>query len=314
MHHPSPHIEAFLQYLRFEKRFSRHTIEAYETDLQQFNEYLISEFETSNPESAAQGFIRSWLASLKDQGTSSRTILRKLSSLKSFYRYLVRQGVIGKSPVNNITGPRTASRLPMFVKENEMEHAMKAGVQAIEPVGFDPSKHPVYKSGWDGKTQRLIMHILYATGMRSAELLSLKDAQINRFNDTIKVLGKGNKERVLPVNKELIALIDEYVSSKRAEFGEFSDDHLLVTPTGKKLYQRKFYQLVHDCLSQITTIEKRSPHIIRHSFATHLLNNGADINSVKELLGHASLAATQVYTHNTIEKLKEAYNKAHPKA
>ena len=225
----------------------------------------------------------------------------------------------------NIVTPKAGKRLPMFVKEEEIAEVIKEKVEngrwkmeAKEEEKVEEGRWKAeafrFLDGWDGHTQKLAMHILYNTGMRSAELINLRESQVNYYNGTLKVLGKGNKERVIPVSKELLDLIREYIDLKRKEFAQFDDQFLLVTKKGKKLYPRRLYELVHIALNAVTTVEKRSPHILRHSFATHLLNNGADINSVKELLGHASLAATQVYTHNTIEKLKDVYKKAHPKA
>lgn len=238
---------------------------------------------------------------------------------------MVRQGNMERSPMANIVTPKAGKRLPMFVKEAEIGIVINKKVEDERRKEEEKKEDSMLKmerkeegfrflEGWDGETQRLVMHILYNTGMRSAELVNLKENQVNFYNGTIKVLGKGNKERVIPVSKELLDLIREYMDSKRKEFSIFDQQYLLVTKKGKKLYPRRLYELVHLALNEVTTIEKRSPHILRHSFATHLLNNGADINSVKELLGHASLAATQVYTHNTIEKLKDVYKKAHPKA
>ena len=307
MHHSTELLAAFTGYLKFEKRFSSHTVDAYENDLQQFFTFLQQQFDNPSIGEIRPAFIRSWLAGLKEHDYDARSIQRKISTLKSFFKFLLKQGTISSSPMAHIVTPRTAKRLPMFVKEEEIKQAV--GQEAgKDPGGF------IFKKGWDGLTQQVALNILYQTGMRSAELLHLKETQVDFFALTIKVLGKGNKERVLPVSKELLELISAYMDKKKKEMGNIDHPYLLVTQNGKPLYQKKLYDLVHEALNRLTTIEKRSPHILRHSFATHLLNNGADIHSVKELLGHASLAATQVYTHNTIEKLKDAYKKAHPRA
>jgi integrase/recombinase XerC len=294
-----PLIHPFIDYLQFEKRYSAHTIRGYQDDLVQFFDFIALQFgETALP-SISPSFIRSWLASLKDAGLSSRSVNRKISTLKSFYKYQIRSGVVEQSPMIAITSPKTGKRLPVYVEQKDI-HSLFAGVE--------------FPVDWEGGTDRLLLAVFYQTGMRLSELVNLRERQVDQSNRSIKVLGKGNKERVIPVNPVLIAAIVHYCQRKRAELEAPDTDRLLVTAKGKPLYAQYVYRAVRKYLARVTTIDKKSPHVLRHSFATHLTNGGADINSVKELLGHASLAATQIYTHNTIEKLKEVYQKAHPKA
>jgi integrase/recombinase XerC len=291
-------LQLFIDYLKFEKRFSAHTIRAYHDDLLQFFDYLEKQFDIQGMLQVESAFVRSWLASHKDSGHSSRTINRKISTLRTFFKFLIRQGVLNKSPMANTVSPKVNKRLPMFVKENEIRNV-------FEQYAFSP--------GFRGMTEKLVLRLFYETGIRSAELVNLKESHINDSYSTIKVLGKGNKERVIPVSKELLEEMKTYVQAKTAHFEEPDRKYLLVTDKGKQVYHRWIYTIVTKALSGFTTIEKRSPHILRHSFATHLTNNGAQLNSVKELLGHSSLAATQVYTHNTMEKLKEIHKNAHPR-
>jgi integrase/recombinase XerC len=291
-------LQLFIDYLKFEKRFSVHTIRAYHDDLTQFFDYLRDQFDISDLHQVESAFVRSWLASFKDAGNSSRTINRKISTLRTFFKFQIRQGIIQKSPMANTVSPKVNKRLPMFVKENEIRNV-------FEQYAFS--------DGFRGLTERLVLRLFYETGIRSAELVGLKETHINNSYSTIKVLGKGNKERVIPVNKELLAEMNAYVDAKAAAFENPDRKYLLVTDKGKQVYHRWIYTIVTRALAGFTTIEKRSPHILRHSFATHLTNNGAQLNSVKELLGHSSLAATQVYTHNTMEKLKEIHKNAHPR-
>lgn len=296
-------ISAFVDYLKFEKRFSKHTVRAYEDDLVQFFDYLEIQFGETGLKQIEGTYIRSWLASLKDAGMSSRSLNRKISTLKSFFRFQLRQEEIEKSPMTNVVSPKPEKRLPLFVKEKEIEAVFQKEVEG------EHEEHP-----WDELTRLLSVKLLYMTGMRSAELVSLKESSVDFGFRHIKVLGKGNKERVIPVSDDMLNELREYCQKKKEVFDQPDRISLFINSKGKKIYAKWLYRAVRASLDPNTTIEKRSPHILRHSFATHLLNNGADINSVKELLGHASLAATQVYTHNTIEKLKDVYKKAHPRA
>lgn len=325
-------ISAFVDYLKFEKRFSKHTVRAYEDDLVQFFDYLEIQFGETGLKQIEGTFIRSWLASLKDAGMSSRSLNRKISTLKSFFRFQLRQEEIEKSPMTNVVSPKPEKRLPLFVKEKEIEAVFQKekektkkeererhsgfGADVNESAGEEKEITDQGKEErpWDMLTRLLSVKLLYMTGMRSAELVSLKESSVDFGFRHIKVLGKGNKERVIPVSDDMLKELKEYCEKKKEVFDQPDRISLFINSKGKKIYAKWLYRAVRASLDPNTTIEKRSPHILRHSFATHLLNNGADINSVKELLGHASLAATQVYTHNTIEKLKDVYKKAHPRA
>ena len=291
-------ISSFIDYLKFEKRYSEHTIRSYRDDLEAFARYLEVVFGGIEVAAISAAVVRSWLASLKDAALSSRSVNRKISSLRSFYKYLMRAGVVVQSPMGAIIGPKAGKRLPVFVEERDM-------AVLFEEVRFSDD--------WEGLTGRLLLALLYHTGMRLSELIGLKEGLVDSGNRTVKVLGKGNKERVIPVSGVLAGMVEEYKEKKRSLDGA-DREVLLVGRKGKKLYPKYVYRVVREYLAQVTTIEKKSPHVLRHTFATHLMNAGAELNSVKELLGHTSLAATQVYTHNTIEKLKDVYKKAHPKA
>jgi len=293
------HILPFINYLRFEKRYSVHTVTAYNDDLQQLFEYTCHQFEESIPGKITASVVRSWLASLKEQKLSSKSINRKISSVRSYFKYLMRTGVVAQSPMSNITAPKIAKRLPGYIEEKDMATLLS---------------HVEFPDTWKGKTDRLLVDVFYNTGMRLAELMNLRETQVNTTGNTIKVLGKGNKERVIPVNPDLTKRIQTYIEAKKREIPASSEHYLLVNEKGKKLYPKYLYLTVKRYLSLVTTSDRKSPHILRHSFATHLSNNGADINAVKELLGHASLSSTQIYTHNSIQKLKDIHKKSHPKA
>lgn len=293
-------IQSFADYLKYQKRYSQHTLRSYTDDLAQFGDYLAKEFEMKAVQVSelTPTFIRSWLASLKDDELSSRSINRKISTLKSFFKYHIRTGALAQTPMTQVSSPKVAKRLPAFVKQEETATLLKD----VE-----------FPDDWKGRTDRLLIELLYNAGLRSAEVISLKELQVDVSKRVIKVLGKGNKERIIPVSPKLVADIQAYISAKKELEGE-GTQQLLCTEAGRPLYAGYVYKAVKFYLNHVTTIQKKSPHVLRHTFATHLLNNGADLNSVKELLGHSSLAATQVYTHHTIEKLKDVYKKAHPKA
>ena len=292
-------IQQFLDYLNFQKRYSKHTIVSYKNDLNAFFDFLFTQYGETVLNDIKTTFIRSWLATLKQQEMESKSINRKISTLKSFFKYQLRQQAIAVSPMTAIISPKVNKRLPQFVDKKDIK-------TLLTDVEFPDT--------WAGKTDELILQLFYNTGMRQAELVGLKEVDISNGNSTIKVLGKGNKERIIPVSNQLMQKMQEYMNDKRKQLEDFDKIMLLVTATGKKLYPRYVYNAVNKYLAKVTTIDKKSPHVLRHSFATHLMNNGADLNAVKELLGHSSLAATQIYTHNTIEKLKDIHKKAHPKA
>ena len=293
-------IQSFVDYLKFEKRYSAHTIRSYHDDLVQFCSFLDKQFGSIKLKEISQSFVRSWLASLKDDDITARTLNRKISTLKSFFKYQLKNGAIENTPMFNITSPKISKRLPVFIKEKDLEDLTKT----LKTNSED----------WDGLNTKMLITIFYSTGMRLSELINMKERQIDFSRRQLKILGKGNKERIIPAGEELLGMLKEYINEKRKVF-EKADDVFLVSSKGKKIYAKYAYNLVRNILSEeVKTLDKKSPHVLRHTFATHLMNNGANLDAVKELLGHASLASTQVYTHNTIEKLKNVYKKAHPKA
>jgi integrase/recombinase XerC len=295
----TPIIQSFLEYLKFEKRYSANTLVSYQTDLTDFFDYLNTHFGDTPLIKISHTSIRSWLAGIKDRGLSSKSVNRKISSLKSFFKYHLKTGTIDVTPMANVISPKISKRLPVFVREDDTKKLVDALNQSSED--------------WKSLNAKMLITIFYETGMRLSELIMLKENQIDFSRSHIKVLGKGNKERIIPVSKNTISSIRDYQQLKKKNF-EHTGDFLLVTGKGKKIYPKYAYLLVNQYLGQASTLDKKSPHVLRHTFATHLMNSGADLNAVKELLGHSSLASTQVYTHNTIEKLKDVYKKAHPKA
>ena len=292
-----PRLTDFLHHLRFEKRFSPHTFTAYEQDLRQLNEYLLTQFGHLKENEITLFHLRSWLAELKTDNNQARTINRKISSVSSFFKYLMKLGVVEKNPLKQLHSLRLEERLPQYLRENE------AG-NLLEKVSFG--------EGFKGSTARLICELLYQTGMRRQELLQLKETDIEWSLKQIRVIGKGNKERIIPVGSMLLEDVRDYLVEKN-KMEKLQTSNLLVLENGKPLYEGYIYRVVKKYMSLITTLKKKSPHILRHSFATHLLNNGANIQAIKELLGHSSLAATQIYTHNNIEKLKEIHKLNHPR-
>lgn len=289
-------VSKFLEYLQFEKNFSRHTLVSYNNDLLQFISYLQRTYTMVKIEECTPLIIRSWLAEMMSNKMSAKSIVRKISSLRSFYRYLLREGLISQNPMVKVIGPKIPSRLSVFVPEHDMEKLFTV----------------VFPDNFTGIRDRLILELFYATGIRRSELINLKDYDVNIFNMTLKVFGKRSKERITPLTPHCKELIINYKAEKE-KLG-IRGGYFFTNEKGTKLYDKLVYLLVHKYLSMATTIQKRSPHILRHTFATHILNKGADINAVKEMLGHANLSATQIYTHNTLEKLKRAYKQAHPRA
>lgn len=290
-------VNAFLAYLQFEKRYSLHTITAYSNDLVQFFDFIETQYDKVALEQITGSMVRTWLAGMKETEMTGKSLNRKISSLKSFFKYQIRQERLVKSPMETVISPKITKRLPAFVAEQDMEQLLA---------------HLAFAEGWKGYTEKMVIQLFYATGMRLSELILCKESQLDLSKSVIKVLGKGNKERIIPISKNLSQELANYIQEKPEAAN--GNPHVFVTEKGKSLQPRAVYSFVKFYLSQVTTLQKKSPHVLRHSFATHLMNNGADLNAVKELLGHASLAATQVYTHNTIEKLKEVFAKAHPKA
>jgi integrase/recombinase XerC len=292
--------DRFLDYIAYEKRYSQHTTNAYRSDLDQFLQYLSNQYQTTDLIQADHQVIRSWIVSLLEAGQTPRTVNRKITTLKSFYRFLVKEGVVKENPMSRVTAPKTSTRLPAFVEQNSMDTLFNS----IE-----------FGEGYPALRDRMVIELFYATGMRLSEMINLAEEDIDFVKNVLKVTGKRNKQRLIPFSNYLADLLRNYLKMKRATFnGHVQESSLFLTNKGEKLYPRLVQRIVHHYLDQVTTISKRSPHVIRHTFATHMLNNGADLNAIKEILGHANLAATQVYTHNTIEKLKSIYKQAHPRA
>ncbi|MGL4520139.1 MAG: tyrosine-type recombinase/integrase [Phocaeicola sp.] len=290
--------DSFLGYLRFEKNYSERTIVSYGIDLEKFETYFKGVDEAIDFTSLDASLIREWIVSLMDLGYSATSVNRKLSTLRSFYRYLLREKHVLVSPMAKVVGPKKKKPLPVFLKEEEMNRLLD---------------ETAYADGFVGCRDRLIIELFYATGMRLSELIGLKDADIDFSASLIKVTGKRNKQRLIPFGEELGDSMRSYLVT-RAEMGFDVVGAFLVLGNGKALYAGKVYQLVKRSLSKVVTVKKRSPHVLRHTFATSMLNNQATLSAVKELLGHQSLSATEVYTHTTFEELKKVYEQAHPRA
>ncbi len=289
--------ESFINYLKYEKRFSPHTVVAYTNDLDQFVQFctsMIGEFSVNKVDST---LVRSWIVSLMEQNLSPRSVNRKVTTLKSFFKFLMKEQVVEVNPAVGLPLPKIRKKLPNFVEENNLHHLLDDGF-------FDDD--------FNGIRDKLIVYLLYGTGIRLSELMGLKNTDIDTKEYLIRVLGKRNKERIIPYPKSINNLLELYVRVREETIGGKSE-RLLVTEKGKPVYEKLIYRVVKQNLSKVTLLEKRSPHVLRHSYATHLLNKGADLNAVKELLGHSNLAATQVYTHTTFEKLRDSYKQAHPR-
>ncbi len=293
-----PIILKFLDYIKFEKRYSAHTFRAYSDDLMHFYGFLEMQFEVNQPNLITPAMIRSWMASLTLSKIQPRSINRKISSLKSFFKFCLVQGLIDVNPTKALQVLKTKKRLPSYIEQEQMDLLLNS---------------TTFPDSFQGRTEYLSISILYQTGIRVSELVNLKVTQIDRWAKQLKVLGKGNKERIIPLNKEMLKQVEVYIAERKLMFSDDSTLNLLVNSKGLPTNARKLYDVVKKYLSLVTTAEKKSPHVLRHSFATHLTSNGAELNAVKELLGHSSLAATQVYTHNSIERLRDIHKKAHPK-
>ncbi len=292
-------MDLFFKYLQYEKRYSPHTLTSYHTDLGQFAAYLRDVYEITDAAEADHTIIRSWILTLVQQNIQPRSINRKIACLRSYYRFLLAQERVAVNPMLRIKAPKASKKLPVFVPEEPFNTLLD---------------NFTFEENFEGQRERLILEFLYGTGIRLAELLGVKHTDIDHRAKTVRVLGKGNKERIVPLNDSLLNSIDAYIAQKKHFFEDNNSTNLLVTNKARPLYPKFVYRVVKKYISLITTSEHNSPHVLRHSFATHLLNKGADLNAIKDLLGHASLAATQVYTHNSIEKLKSIFEKAHPKA
>jgi integrase/recombinase XerC len=291
--------ESFLTYIQHEKRYSPHTVLAYRTDLLHFASFMLHTYELQ-PEEAGHVHIRDYMVRLMEEQIGANSIGRKLSSLRSFYKYLHKRKLITRTPMSMIKAPKTPERVPVFVDEEKLDYLLDSG------EFFDDSFPSV--------RDKLVIEVLFGTGMRLAELLGLQITDIDFYEETVRVLGKRKKERIIPITKQLVLQLKTYIELKSLQNFDNKSGDLFVTNKGATVYPLFIYKIVNGYLTYISTQDKKSPHVLRHSYATSLLNRGADLNAIKELLGHASLAATQVYTHNSIERLKTIYKQAHPKA
>jgi len=287
----------FIKHLTYERRYSGNTVKAYQNDLDAYAAFLQSAFEINDPLWSTHEMIRSWVVKLMDEGLSPRSVNRKISSLKSFFKYLLKEGLIESNPVQQITTVKAPKRLPVYISQEDI-------IEYLE--------EPVQNDDFKSLRDKLIIEILYSTGIRRSELISLKETSVDYQRGLLKVTGKRNKERIIPLSIKLLERIREYNSIKEKAI-KTTSSYLIVTDRGDQAYPKFILRKVKHALSKLKSVRK-SPHILRHTFATHMLNNGADLNIIKELLGHADLSATQVYTHNTISQLKTIYNKAHPRA
>jgi integrase/recombinase XerC len=294
------YIGQFLQYIQSEKRYSGHTVTSYKNDLEQFQVYMLAVYSSEEIESADFMQVRSWIVDMMDNGIQARSVTRKISTLKSFYKFLLKNNLIQANPMLRVKAPKSAKKLPVFLDQNKMNSLL--------------DNMELFEETFEGQRNRLILEVFYATGMRLSELINIKVQDVDYINLTIKVLGKRNKERIIPVSRELAGLLKKYEQTYYQNHFKEEKKFLFLTEKGEKIYPKLVYNLVKSYLSHITTADKKSPHVLRHTFATNMLNNGSDINAIKEILGHANLSATQVYTPNSIEKLKNIYKQAHPKA
>nr|WP_090473143.1 tyrosine-type recombinase/integrase [Mucilaginibacter sp. OK268] len=301
-------LERFIQYIKFEKRYSPHTVSAYRSDLDQFMRFLnntggvndASESSITHPGQISYQDIRNWMVELMGQKIIARSVNRKMATLRKYFKFLLQEGVITDNPTSKIRSQKIPKNLPAVVEDARLTQML--------------DDNEIFTNDFIGQRDKLVVEMLFGTGMRLAELLGLKDQDINNYEGTLKVLGKRNKERIIPVNTELHTLLGKYLELKKNQNFDNNSLTLIVTNKGADAYPKLIYLIVHKYLSNISTQDKKSPHVLRHTFATSLLNNGADLNSIKELLGHANLSATQIYTHNSVERLKSIYKQAHPKA
>ena len=292
-------VESFIKFIQHEKRYSLHTVESYRNDLLQFQQFLTGMEENIGFDQVQYSHIRAWIISSIEDNLSPRSVNRKIATLRSFYKFLQTRKMCDENPMIRVKPLKTEKKLPNFIKEGEM-------IQLLDQIPFP--------EGFTGLRDKLIFELLYGTGIRLSELINLTIDSVNFFDKTVKVLGKRNKERIIPLPEQVSQTIKEFIDAKREFFKDGNSNLLVVTDTGKKAYPMMVYRIVNQYLNLVTSSTKKSPHVLRHTFATHLLNKGADLNAVKELLGHTNLAATQVYTHNTMEKLKSVFDQAHPKA
>lgn len=293
-------IEKYIKYLRYERNYSSHTEISYFEDLCQFSDFLIEHFSDVDVQSVDSDIVRLWIVSLMENKMSARTVNRKLSALKSFYKYLLRIGYVSHNPVKKVVGPKISKPIPTFVRDANMNEILDASIGATGDAFVEIRNHTM-------------IELFYVTGIRRAELLGLKNVDVDFWKNTIRVIGKRNKERIIPISSETRLVLERYAEVRDRDV-ENQSGFFFVKEDGQPMYPMLVHRIVSENLKQIPTLSKTSPHVLRHTFATGMLNNGADINAVKELLGHSSLAATEIYTHTSFEELKKIYNKAHPRA
>lgn len=294
-------LEQFISYIKYEKRYSPHTVTAYESDLTQFYTFLNNpEITVSHPAEVTHQHIRSWMVWLMEQQLTARSVNRKVATLRKYFKFLLQGQHIAAVPTARIQAPKIAKQLPVVVEDEKLSRLLDSD--------------DVFTPDFKGQRDKLVIELLFGTGMRLAELMGITEADLNLQQGTVKVLGKRNKQRIIPVNTELDNLLQRYLALRKDEIFSNKSLKLIVTNTGADAYPKMIYLIVQKYLTHISTQQKRSPHVLRHTFATTLLNKGADLNAIKDLLGHASLNATQVYTHNSVERLKSIYKQAHPKA
>ncbi len=291
--------EKFIDYLRYEKSYSSHTEISYLNDIIQFEEFIKAKDDNLSLTSVDNDIVRIWMSGLIEQGLKPSTVNRKLSSLKSFFEYLNKSGIIEKSPIKSLSGPKLNSKIPSFVNERQMDEIL--------------DDNTIFPEGFRGVRDQFIIEFLYLTGVRRAELISLKDSDIDFANCIIKVTGKRNKQRLIPFSDLTKDKLKKYIQIRDKEI-ENKSPFLFVKEDGKTMYPKLVYRIINTYLNSISTLSKKSPHVLRHSFATVMLNNGAEINSIKELLGHSSLSSTEIYTHVTFEEMNKTYQNAHPRA
>jgi len=297
-------IQQFINYLNYEKHFSAHTVRGYQIDLGQFSTFIMQQFEIESPILISHQHIRTWLVDLMNNNIEPRSIARKLSALRSYFKYLLKEELITSNPVAKVQAPKVAKKIPSFIEAQNLSILFDQKV--------NNNQEEIFANDFEGQRNRLILLLFYTCGVRLSELIELKTSDFDTYRQTIKVLGKRNKERIIPITKELNIEIQKYLVIKTQQ--ALNNEQLFALSSNNKMYPKAVYNIVKRFLSMVTTIDKKSPHVLRHTFATHLLNKGADLNAIKELLGHASLAATQVYTHNSIERLKNIHKTRHPRA
>ena len=291
-------VESFRKYLSFERRYSEHTIRSYLNDINQFQIYIRAHVGINEEEELSHHHVRSWIVHLMTEGYTAKSVNRKISTLKSYFKYLKKLGEIKNNPTSKVIAPKIAKRLPAVIREEELSRLLTKECD---------------QSDFGSMRDSLVIELLYNTGIRRSELVELKIRDLNPALRQIKVLGKGNKERIIPVSVSLLRVINRYLLFREENNLDHSD-YMIITDRGNKVYPKFIYNIVHRQLSQVSTSKKKSPHILRHSFATHMADQGAELNAIKELLGHSNLSATELYMHNSIERLRSVYEKAHPKS